>query len=129
MIMEKTNYCKSTGWGREKEAMSIDTIFKEKKNCWEYMKCGCEVNGKNTREIGVCPAATERRVNGTNDGTNAGRACWAIVGTKCSVKNHGNCAQNNGSCSDCVFFSYVRIQQGNTFCNTEQIVEKIFLDL
>ena len=54
-----------------------------KKNCWEIKNCGREPSGNKVEELGVCPAATEVRLNAVHEGTNAGRACWApsIPGT------------------------------------------------
>lgn len=34
-------------------------------------------------DLGVCPAATEERLDGVHDGTNAGRTCWVVAGTFC----------------------------------------------
>lgn len=28
-------------------------------NCWEFMRCGREVGGKNTEKLGVCPVSPE----------------------------------------------------------------------
>jgi hypothetical protein len=52
-----------------------------KLNCWEFEKCGRQPGGIKVKELGVCPAATEKRAHGINGGINGGRACWAIAGT------------------------------------------------
>ena len=31
----------------------------QKPNCWEHKKCGRQPGGKNTDDLGVCPAATD----------------------------------------------------------------------
>ena len=93
------------------------------KNCWEFEGCGREVNGKNAREFGVCPAVTEAKLNGTNGGVNGGRACWAIAGTLCGGKTQGTYAQKLGNCLSCKFFSYVRGEQGGNFINSKQILK------
>ena len=91
------------------------------KNCWEFESCGREVNGKNVRELGVCPAVTESKLNGINGGVNGGRACWAIAGTLCGGTIQGTYAQKLGNCLSCKFFSYVRNEQGDDFVNSKQI--------
>jgi hypothetical protein len=54
-----------------------------KPNCWEFMKCGRQPRGERVATLGVCPAATEKKLDGTHHGKNAGRACWAVAGTLC----------------------------------------------
>lgn len=51
----------------------------KKINCWEFKKCGRESGGAHAYDFGVCPAATEKRLNGTHGGKNAGRACWVVA--------------------------------------------------
>lgn len=48
------------------------------KNCWEFKKCGREVNGIKAKEMGVCPANPKH-----------GRDCWKIGGTFCGGKIQG----------------------------------------
>jgi len=43
-----------------------------KKNCWEHMNCGREQDGKNAAATGVCPAATDMRLNGIHAGETPG---------------------------------------------------------
>lgn len=43
-----------------------------KVNCWELRKCGREPGGANVSEFGLCPAATEARVDGMNRGAKGG---------------------------------------------------------
>lgn len=94
-----------------------------RKNCWEFEGCGREVNGKRAKELGVCPAVTATKVNGTNGGVNAGRACWAIAGTLCGGQVQGSYAQKLGNCLNCNFFAYVRGEQGANFANSKQILK------
>ena len=42
-----------------------------KLNCWEFKKCGREAGGSKVGELGLCPAATTRAVDGVHDGKNA----------------------------------------------------------
>lgn len=55
----------------------------KKRNCWKFKNCGQEPGVKNAHELGECPATTEKRLNGTFEGENAGRACWIVAGTMC----------------------------------------------
>lgn len=39
-----------------------------KMNCWQVKECGREVGGAKADELGVCPGATESRMQGINGG-------------------------------------------------------------
>jgi hypothetical protein len=93
-----------------------------KLNCWEFKKCGRQPNGEKSQELGVCPAATERKVHGFNEGINGGRACWAVSGTLCGGKVQGAFASKLGSCLDCDFYSQVRAEQGSEFVTSKDIL-------
>ncbi len=70
------------------------------KNCWELMRCGREVGGAKSRELGECVAATE----------GLGHSCWAIAGTLCGGAVQGSVAQKEGNCVACeVYTLYNRI--------------------
>lgn len=85
-----------------------------KKNCWEFKKCGREPGGEHSQELGICPAATEMRLNGVHGGENSGRACWVVAGTLCRGEVHGNFAQKYETCLLCDFFNKVkREERGN----------------
>jgi hypothetical protein len=43
-------------------------------NCWQFKNCGREPGGKKASELGICPAASETRLNTINSGKNGGRA-------------------------------------------------------
>ncbi|MBU4151300.1 MAG: hypothetical protein KKD63_00315 [Proteobacteria bacterium] len=79
----------------------------KKLNCWEFYNCGREPNGQSSKELGVCPAATERRLDGVHNGINAGRACWVIAGTYCHGETQGLFAQKYSTCKDCEFYQLV----------------------
>jgi hypothetical protein len=83
-----------------------------KKNCWEIMKCGREAGGKNSLEMGACPAFTSTTRHGKNGGKNAGRYCWKTAGTFCGGKVQGFWATKMVSCSACEFFKHVKEQEG-----------------
>ena len=76
------------------------TMDDVKLNCWEFKRCGREPGGMNSRELGVCPAASETRVDGANGGHNGGRACWAVAGTLCGGKVQGTYAMKMGTCGN-----------------------------
>ncbi|MBI5445121.1 MAG: hypothetical protein HY900_28410 [Deltaproteobacteria bacterium] len=84
-------------------------------NCWEMKKCGREPAGAKTKELGVCPAATDASSNGVNGGKNAGRICWAVSGTLCGGKVQGSFAQKRLSCMSCEFFAHVKETEGGQF--------------
>ena len=83
-----------------------------KPNCWEIKKCGREPGGSKSRELGVCPAATETSCDGINSGNNAGRICWAIAGTFCGGKVQGDFARKSVSCMSCEVFKQVKAEEG-----------------
>ncbi len=82
-----------------------------KMNCWEFKKCERQPGGQLTGELGVCPASTQKMLNGVHEGENAGRACWAIAGTFCGGIIQGSEAQKQGNCWKCDFFQLVRREE------------------
>jgi len=97
----------------------------EKKNCWEVKNCGREVGGKNTDELGVCLASTEKKVDGLHDGINGGRVCWALAGTLCTGKIQGDYAEKIEECTNCEFYKQVRQEEGMDFLFVMKIFEKL----
>ena len=93
-----------------------------KLNCWEFKQCGRQPMGDKVNELGVCPVAIETRAHGVNNGTNGGRACWAIAGSLCGGKVQGSYATKLGGCLQCDFFSEVRRQQAAKFVNSREIL-------
>ena len=84
-----------------------------KKNCWEFLECGREPDGKNTDTLGICPASTDISADGKNEGKNGGRICWAISGTYCHKKMQGLFAKTQLSCRSCIFFKKVKEEEGS----------------
>ncbi len=82
------------------------------RNCWEVKKCGRQPGGGRTAELGVCPAATERRLDGANHGQNGGRSCWTVAGTMCGGKVQGTYAGKLASCLACDFYKAVCFEEG-----------------
>jgi hypothetical protein len=70
------------------------------------MGCGRESGGDNAAELGVCPAASEERLNGVHGGSNAGRACWAVAGTMCGEEPSGTFSAKT-ECLACPFYRSV----------------------
>ncbi len=95
--------------GRKKEQTTHES---RKLNCWEYMKCGRELNGKKVKELGVCPVAIDPYADGINEGINGGRICWAIVGSYSLYHEKGPCWQNPHYCFECEFHKKVLMEGG-----------------
>jgi hypothetical protein len=87
----------------------------QKKNCWEFKKCGREPGGSKVAELGVCPAAQEAMFDGVFGGTNSGRACWVVAGTFCKGEVQGTFAQKFKNCARCEFFRRVQEEEGENF--------------
>ena len=83
-----------------------------KMNCWELKKCGRESNGSKADELGVCPASTEKTLDGVHDSTNAGMACWVVAGSLCAGKKQGTFAQKYADCQMCDFYRTVKQEEG-----------------
>jgi hypothetical protein len=96
-----------------------------RKNCWEFFHCGRQPGGEKAGEIGICPAAVQNRLNGVNEGTNGGRACWAVAGTLCKGQAQGTYAQKLGDCLRCEFYASVRLDQGGNLTTTNEILKKL----
>jgi hypothetical protein len=94
-------------------------------NCWEVKRCGREPGGSKTRDLGVCPAATNTKATGLNRGSYGGRACWAIGGTLCGGKVQGSFASKMVSCMECEFYLSVRIEEGQGFHTSGEILRAL----
>ena len=77
-----------------KEIMQWSLILTQRKagaqtmkiNCWDFKECGKKANGNHTKEHDTCPAFLNSKLDGIHGGTNAGRACWIVAGTKCGSR-------------------------------------------
>jgi hypothetical protein len=96
-----------------------------KLNCWEFKKCEREPGGAKARELGVCPAAAETRVDGVHGGRNAGRACWALSSTLCGGTTQGTFTARVGSCMKCEFYRLVGRDEGSGRENSMQILARL----
>jgi hypothetical protein len=95
-----------------------------KANCWEIMGCGREPGGAKIN-LGVCPAAVEKRLDGIHGGRSAGRACWAVAGTLCGGEVQGTFAQKYRNCGACKFYQTVKEEQGANFQMTIVLMERL----
>ncbi len=96
-----------------------------KSNCWEAKKCGRELGGSRTAELGVCPTAKESRLAGTHDGKFGGRACWVVAGTLCGGTEQGTFAQKYHNCEKCDFYRQVRQEEGKGFILSVLLLNKL----
>ena len=96
-----------------------------KQNCWQVKRCGREPGGLKTAELGVCPAAVATVLNGTNNGCNGGRACWAIAGTLCGGKVQGSYAMKLANCMQCEFYRQVAAEEGPKHAGAREIMAKL----
>jgi len=94
-------------------------------NCWEFKQCGREPGGNKTSELGICPASTEKSLDGFHHGDMAGRACWVIAGTFCAGEIQGDSAQKTGNCSKCEFFKKVLEEEGSTLEESIHMLEAL----
>jgi hypothetical protein len=96
-----------------------------KLNCWEFRKCGRQPGGEKVDELGVCPASIESRTDGMNSGKMGGRACWAITGTFCDGKIHGEFASKMTACVDCEFYRIVVYEEGLNYQGAKEILDRL----
>jgi len=80
-------------------------------NCWEFKKCERYPGGKNEKELGTCPVTTDKRLDSTHGGLNAGRACWVVAGSMCGGMIQGSFAQKFLNCKECDFYDKVKKEE------------------
>ena len=97
----------------------------KKLNCWEFKKCGRESGGGKVRELGICPASTERLLDGMHHGENAGRSCWVVAGTFCGGAVQGSFAKKFENCEQCEFYAVVRKEEGLKFKMSTMLLVKL----
>jgi hypothetical protein len=96
-----------------------------KQNCWEFKKCGREPGGAKVAELGVCPAATDNRLNEIHEGHNSGRTCWVINGTYCKGEIQGVFAKKFGNCMNCDFYKQVQQEEYPKFQLTPMLLRML----
>ncbi|MFH1807604.1 MAG: two-CW domain-containing protein [Pseudomonadota bacterium] len=96
-----------------------------RQNCWEYKRCGRQPGGPHVQDLGECPAATKRGLDGAHGGRCAGRACWVVVGTLCDGKVQGTFAAKIASCEKCDFYLKVRRDEGVGFQFSAMLLKQL----
>lgn len=96
-----------------------------KLHCWEVKGCGRQPGGRHQSDLGVCPAATENRLDGIHGGRNAGRACWVVSGTMCNGEIQGTFAKKFGSCMQCDFYKLVQDQEFPNFVLSASLLTQL----
>lgn len=96
-----------------------------KVNCWEFMGCGREFKGSHVNEMGICPVPLEKRLDGTNGGKNAGRACWVVAGTLCGGEVQGTYARKFNTCENCDFYRAVKKEEYPRFLLAPVLLNKL----
>jgi nucleoside-diphosphate-sugar epimerase len=97
----------------------------EKINCWEYMKCGRGPKGAKAKKLGVCPAASEKRLDKIHGGINSGRACWVVAGTYCGGTAQGSYVRKQLACKRCDFYNKVQHEESGAFENTGTLLNRL----
>lgn len=113
--------------GTLKDATAVIAQSVEKKNCWEFKKCGRQPGGPKAAELGICPATVHQPLNGSHHGKNAGRSCWVVAGSLCGGKIQGTYAQKLNNCWRCEFMNLVKKEEEPTtfgFSHTRLGMEK-----
>ena len=98
---------------------------KKKVNCWEFKKCGRELGGKNTKDLGVCPVTSAQVADGIHDGMNGGRCCWVVSGSLCKGEVQGTFAKKFRDCHQCDFYNVVRREEQPKFEVTLSLLREI----
>ncbi len=99
-----------------------------KLNCWEFKRCGRERGGLHTDDLGICPAAKEKKLDGVHGGINAGRACWVVAGTLCGGKIQGTFARKIRSCKKCAFYAKVSEEERPVFHSSVMLLSRLEKD-
>lgn len=94
-------------------------------NCWEYMQCGREPDGRYARELGICPTAVDHAGAGIHGGKNAGRVCWASGGTLCGGQVQGTFAGKIEDCHLCDFYKLVQTEKAGLFESIDSILGRM----
>ena len=89
------------------------------------MKCGRGPKGAKARRLGVCPAASEKRLDKVHDGINSGRACWVVAGTYCGGIAQGSYVRKQLACKRCDFYKKVQSEEGNSIESTNSLLTRL----
>lgn len=83
-----------------------------RRDCWEYQGCERGPQGRRSRNGHGCPAAASGVLDGTNGGTNGGRACWVVADTLCGDRPSGPYERKIHECRKCSFYALVHVEEG-----------------
>ncbi len=100
-------------------------MARNKLNCWEFKKCGRGPGGNPGDGLGICPAATENRLNGVHGGKHSGRACWVVAGTFCGGRVQGTFAKKSDACKACDFYNLVLGEEGPGFQQPVTLLKRL----
>ncbi len=96
-----------------------------KQNCWEFKKCGRVPGEEHVKDLGICPAYTEKRLNSEHGGLNAGRACWVVAGTLCGGSVQGSFAKKYDNCEKCDFYQLVKREESPNYKMSIVLLSKL----
>lgn len=77
-------------------------------NCWNWTNCGRYPGGPKAKELGVCPAATNKDSDGFLGGRNGGRSCIFITGTLCGGSVQGSFIDKKKKCMNCDYYKALK---------------------
>lgn len=98
----------------------------KKLNCWEFKNCGRQPGGSLAYDLGICPATSEKRLDGVHGGINAGRTCWVIAGTMCEGEVQGTFANKYRDCEICDFYRKIRREEFHRFQRPAELLVKLY---
>jgi len=93
-------------------------------NCWDFKRCGGNVEGDRAQKLIDCPVFSESALNGINGGKNGGRSCWLIQGTFCGSRIQRSLIPKSLACKFCDFKRFV-LREENSNC----VVSDQFLNM
>jgi len=102
---------------------SLEATSTDKINCWEFHGCDVEPISDYVIDFRVCAATWTEEMHGVHGGKNAGRACWAVVGSMCGLHNSDRTCMHAATCEECDFYKLVREEEGDAFIPVEVLRE------
>jgi CheY-like chemotaxis protein len=101
---------------------ALDAAGTGKLNCWEFHGCDVEPLSDYVIDYRVCAATWTEELHGVHGGKNAGRACWAVVGSM-SCGDRENICLHAVTCEECDFYKAVMEEEGDNFVPAEVLRE------
>lgn len=120
LITKKHNEIMKDSIKTFKESVKFNKGDQEyKMNCWEYFKCGKDVQSKQEDETKkVCNVSITQNINHVNSGRNAGRICWDITGSLCDTFEKGDMIYKEKKCETCEFKALVEKEERENYRET-----------